>query len=176
MTIRPQEHEYAAFYAGYVNRVPDDADIIALLSSQPDELTALLADVTDEAASIRPAPTEWSIKEVIGHVADTERVFAYRALCIARGDTTPLPGFDQDEYVAGTDFNTRTLAGLLNEFTLQRRANVVLVASLTEDETARMGTASGNPISARALIYCMAGHVMHHIVSLKESYKVGAAS
>ncbi len=120
MIARPQADEYNPFYAGYVQRVPVGSDVFALLSRQPDDLRALLANVGDEQANLRPAPGEWSIKEVIGHVDDAERVFAYRAMRIARGDTTPLPGFEQDDYVRGTDFNARSLRSLLDEFAAQR--------------------------------------------------------
>lgn len=174
MIQRPQTDEYAEFYAGYVRRVPVGSDLLELLSDQPAVLRALLQNVTDERAGVRPAPTEWSVKEVIGHVADTERVFAYRLMRIARGDQTPLPGFDQDEFVNGTDLNQRSLASLLDEFDFQRRANMLLAASLTDEEIDRRGTASGNPISVRALLHILAGHVLHHIESLKTDYKIGA--
>jgi hypothetical protein len=113
------------------------------------------------------------VKEVAGHVCDTERVFAYRVLRIARGDTTPLAGFEQDEYVRATDFNARSLPDLIEEFEAQRRANVVCFKPLTEEETNRRGTVSTFPVSVRALLYMIAGHVMHHIESLKTDYKVG---
>ena len=172
MIARPQSDEYGEFYAGYIKRVPESSDIFALLAGQPDELRMLLERVTDEQASVRPAPAEWSVKEVIGHVNDTERIFAYRALRIARGDTTPLPGFEQNDYVTNTDFNKRSLADLLDEFEWQRRANVVCFKPLTEAEIARRGTASTLGVSARALLYIMAGHVLHHYESLKVDYHV----
>ena len=174
MIQRPQADEYKEFYAGYVQRVPEGADLLALLSGQPEALRALLQNVTDEQASVRPAPAEWSVKEVLGHIADTERVFAYRLLRIARGDQTALPGFDQNEFVSGTDFNRRHLADLLDEFEFQRRANMLLAASLTDEEIDRRGTASNNPVSVRALLHILAGHVIHHIESLKTDYKVRA--
>lgn len=173
MISRPEANEYAPFYDGYVQHVPQGSDIFDLLSRQPDELNALLQSVTDEQASQRPAPSEWSIKEVIGHIADTERVFAYRAVRIARGDTTPLPGFDQNAFVSRTDFNRRTLKDLLAEFSLQRQANLLCLKPLTEAEIARQGTASSAGITVRALLYILAGHVIHHLESLKTSYKVG---
>ena len=173
MIQRPQTDEYNEFYAGYIQRVPEGADLLALLNSQPEALRALLQNITDEQASVSPAPTEWSVKEVLGHIADTERVFAYRLLRIARGDQTPLPGFDQNEFVSATDFNRRSVAGILDEFHFQRRANMLLAASLTDQEIDRRGTASNNPVSVRALLYILAGHVLHHIESLKTDYKVG---
>jgi uncharacterized damage-inducible protein DinB len=172
MIARPNADEYAPFYAGYIARVPDGIDLFALLRRQPDDLRTLLAAVSDAQANAHPAPGEWSIKEVMGHICDTERIFAYRTLRIARGDTTPLPGFDQDTYVRGTDFNARALSDLLEEFSLQRRANVLCFAALTEAEIMRVGTASTAPVSVRALLYMMAGHVMHHIESFQTDYKL----
>ena len=125
MISRPQADEFVAFYAGYVQRVPENSDIIALMTSQPDELQNLLQNVTDSQANVRPTPGEWSIKEVLGHICDGERVFAYRAMRIARGDTTPLAGFEQNEYIRATDFNARSLQDFIDEFTFQRRANVL---------------------------------------------------
>lgn len=173
MIQRPQTDEYAEFYAGYVRRVPEGSDLIGLLSDQPTALRTLLQNITDEQAGVRPAPAEWSVKEVIGHIADSERIFAYRVLRIARGDQTPLPGFDQNDFVNATDLNRRSLASLLDEFEFQRRANMLLVDSLTDEEINRRGTASGNPVSVRALLHILAGHVLHHIESLKTDYKVG---
>ena len=173
MIPRPQSDEHSPYYSQYISLVPEGSDLLALLSSQPDELRGLLQDISDEQANERPAPGEWSIKEVIGHVCDTERVFAYRALRTARADAQPLAGFEQDEYVKATDFNARSLSDLLNEFMFQRRANVLCFEALGEAELTRRGTASGNPISTRAVLYMLAGHVMHHIKSLKTSYHVG---
>ena len=172
MISRPQADEFVAFYAGYIQRVPENSDIIALMSSQPDELQSLLKNVTDEQANVHPAPQEWSIKEVLGHICDSERVFAYRAMRIARADTTPLSGFEQGNYVRATDFNTRSLQDLLDEFTFQRRANALCFKALTEEETARTGITNNNSVSVRAILYVIVGHVMHHIESLKTDYKV----
>jgi uncharacterized damage-inducible protein DinB len=172
MISRPQPDEYAPFYAGYIARVPDGIDIFTLLASQPDELRQLLGRVLDEGASIRPEPTEWSIKEVLGHMCDTERIFAYRALRIARGDTTPLSGFDQNEYVETGNFNARSLSDLIEEFSLHRRANLLCFGSFSETEIRRRGTASNSPVTVRALLFMMAGHVMHHLESLKTDYQV----
>jgi uncharacterized damage-inducible protein DinB len=169
---RPQPDEYGEFYAGYVSRVPEGADLFTLLRQQPDDLHTLLRNISDADASIRPAPEEWSIKEVIGHVCDTERVFSYRTLRFARGDTTPLTGFDQNEFVRGTDFNLRTMADLLDEFAAQRQANILCFQSLTEEETNRRGVASNTEFSVRAMLHIVAGHVLHHIESLKTDYKV----
>jgi hypothetical protein len=173
MVPRPQADEYASYYGQYIGRVPEGADLFALLSSQPEDLRAILRTVAEPLASTRPAPGEWSIKEVVGHINDAERIFAYRALRVARADETPLPGFEQDDYVAATDFNARTLPDLLDEFAAQRRSNVLCFQPLTDAELVRRGIASTYPVSVRALLYMMAGHVAHHIVSLTTDYHVG---
>lgn len=173
MFTRPQADEYAPFYAGYVGRVPAGADLFALLAQQPDDLSALLHATSDAQAEVRPKPDEWSIKEVVGHMNDAERVFAYRALRIARADATALAGFDQDDYVAATNFNARALSDLLEEFAAQRRANLLCFKPLSAAELSRRGTASNNPVSVLALLHVMAGHVLHHVESLKADYHVG---
>jgi uncharacterized damage-inducible protein DinB len=174
MVPRPSSDEYFHYYEAYVGKVPEGTDLFALLAQQPDELRDLLKSVSEDAANARPAPGEWSIKEVLGHIVDTERVFAYRALRIARNDPTPLPGYDQDDFVKATDFNVRTVADLVDEFTFQRKANLLTFKPLTAEELARRGTASTYTFSVRALLYILAGHVIHHVVSLKTSYGVGA--
>ncbi len=173
MVAYPQTDEYAPYYGTYIRLVPQDADLFALMAAQPADLRALLHAVTDAQASQPPKPGEWSIKEVIGHLNDTERVFAFRAFWIGRGDTTPLPGFDQDVFVRGTDFNQRTLNELLDEFAAQRQANLLYFKPLTPAELERRGTASGNPFTPRALLYAIVGHVLYHVHSLKTDYGVG---
>lgn len=172
MVTRPQSDEYAPFYAGYIERVPDDTDVFDMLSQQPGGLRHLLRNTPDSEASFRPAPGEWSIKEVLGHLLDTERIFSYRALRISRGDTTPMNGFEQDEYVRATDFNARLMKDLLDEFKMRRRANVLSFKPLPEEELARRGVANNAEITVRALLYAMAGHVAHHMESLRDVYNV----
>jgi hypothetical protein len=175
MTIsRPQPDEYGEFYAGYIKRVPDGADLFALLRQQPDDLRTLLQQVSDANASVRPAPEEWSIKEVLGHICDSERIFSYRTLRFARGDSTPLPGFDQDEFVKNTNFNARTVNDLLDEFAAQRHANVLCFQELTDEEINRRGVASNTTMSVRAMLHVLAGHVLHHVESLKTDYHVAS--
>lgn len=172
MIPRPHPDEYLGFEASYVARVPEDADVMEVLRLQPDQLAALLQNVWDWEAARRPKANEWSIKEVVGHITDQERVFAYRCLYIARGETARLPGFDQDAYVLGTDFGARPLASLLEEFELQRRANILCFEALDQEELARKGNANDSVVTPRALLYLMAGHVMHHIESLQDDYNV----
>jgi hypothetical protein len=166
---RPAENEYKPFFGGYINRVPD-GDVFDLLTSQPDTLSELLSSLTVEQTDFKPGPAEWSIKEVVGHMNDTERIMAYRALRISRNDPAPLPGFDQDNYVRESNYSTRTLSDLLEEFHLIRRANVLAFKLFTDEIGQRCGTASDSPISVRALIYIMAGHVEHHVESLRVDY------
>ncbi len=166
---RPGENEYAPFYAGYIQQVPD-GDIFEILARQSDALRRLLAVLPAQQADFRPGPAEWTIKEVIGHINDTERIFAYRTLRISRGDQTPLPGFEQDDYVRTAYFGDRTLHDLLEEFDLQRRANLLAFRGLSKEDSLRQGTASGAAVSVRALLYMLAGHVEHHITSLKQDY------
>ncbi len=166
---RPGENEYAPYYAGYIQRVPD-GDIFEVLTQQLDTLPALLAKLSVGQADFRPGPAEWSIKEVVGHINDAERVFAYRTLRISRGDQTPLPGFEQDDYVRAANFGERTLSDLLEEFALLRRANLLAFNGLSSEVYQRQGTVIGFGVSVRALLYIMAGHVEHHMESLREDY------
>ncbi len=166
---RPSENEYIPYYAGYIQRVPD-GDVFGFLAQQINTLTHLLGKLPTEQADFRFGPAEWSIKEVVGHINDTERVFAYRALRVARNDMTPLAGFEQDDYVREANFGERALPDLLEEFALQRRANILTFNRLALEAYLRCGTANNAPISARALIYMMAGHVEHHVESLHKDY------
>lgn len=166
---RPGDDEYGSFYAGYVQSVPE-GDLFAIMAKQPDALRDLLKAVDETTAGGRPAPGEWSIKEVIGHINDGERVFSYRATRISRADETPLPGFEQNSYVENGDFNARSLADLLEEFDLLRRANLLQFKALKPEAFTRRGTASGYGISVRALLYVLTGHVEHHFVSLRDVY------
>jgi uncharacterized damage-inducible protein DinB len=172
MISRPQADEFAPYYGRYIERLPEGSNLFALMNGQPDELRRLLQAVSDDQANRRPAPGEWSVKEVIGHLCDAERIFAYRAMRVARGDPKSLPGFEQDDYVRGTDFNARSLNDLIEEFAAQRRSNMLCFQPLTEAETMRRGTASDYPVTVRAILYMMVGHVMHHIESLQTDYKV----
>ena len=168
---RPTNEEYNAFYAGYIRRVPD-GDLFDILSLQIAELKQLVGHLSNEQALYRFAPDQWSIKEVIGHINDTERVMSYRALCFSRGEKAPLPGFDQDEYVRAANFDARPLAELLQEFELIRRSNGLLFKDMPAEMAERSGTASGWPISTRALLYILVGHVYHHMESLRTDYGI----
>jgi hypothetical protein len=173
MTLKltaPTPDEYAEFYAGYVRFAQARGDVLAALSTQIDEIKSSLGSLSDEQALFRDAPKEWSIKEVMGHVNDVERVFSYRLLRVSRNDPTPLPGFEQDDYVREAGFNQRAMLGLIQEFEYLRRANILAIENMREESTRRRGTASGFTVSARALIYMLVGHVDHHMASLNEKY------
>jgi hypothetical protein len=166
---RPGPTEYAPYYGKYVERVPD-APIVGLLRDQMKATLDLLRSIPEGKENYAYAPGKWTIKEVIGHVIDSERVFSYRALRIARADATPLPGFDQDEYVPRGGFASRTVRSLADELEAVRRATVSLFEGLPQEAAARMGTASDNPVSVQALAYIIAGHELHHVAGLRERY------
>ena len=167
---RPGVDEYAAAFADYVDRIADDEDIVGVLGSQREQGLARLEGIAEAKGDYRYAPDKWSIKEIVGHLCDTERVFAYRALRIGRGDTTPLPSFDDQAYVAEVRAGNRTLAGLAAEWGDVRQATIALFRNLPAAAWDRRGTASGQPISVRALAYVIAGHVRHHLQVLEERY------
>jgi len=166
----PNSDEYASYYAGYVERAEGIDNVFSALSQQIDELQNALGTLSDEQALFRDAPNEWSIKEVIGHLNDVERVFSYRLLRISRNDPAPLAGFEQDDYVRAAGFDNHPLQDLLQEFEYLRRANILAIKNMSEEAVLRQGTASGYTVSARALIYMMVGHVDHHMSSLHEKY------
>lgn len=167
--IRPQPDEYAANFANYINAVPD-GEPVKLLENQLADWLRVLNSMGEEAGNFRYAPGKWSIKEMLGHLSDAERVFSYRLLRIARGDATPLPGFEQDDYIKVANFSSRKLAGLAREFEAVRRATLLLASSLDEQALLRRGTSSNNPISARALLFIIVGHDRHHWKILQENY------
>lgn len=169
---RPPEDEYAPFYAGYVARVPE-GDVVEILARQLGEVSAFLRGLSDRA-DFRYAPEKWSVKEVIGHLCDAERIFAYRALRIARGDETPLPGWEENGYVETGGFAARTLESLVEEWAEVRRSTVTLFRHLPPEAWTRGGTANGVRVSVRALAYITAGHTGHHLHILRTRY-LGAA-
>ena len=144
--------------------------VLAALSHQVDEIQIALGKLSDEQALFRDAPREWSIKEVLGHLNDVERVFSYRLLRISRNDPAPLAGFEQNDYVREAGFDNHPLQDMLQEFEFLRRANILAIKNMSEEAVLRQGTASGYTVSARTLIYMMVGHVDHHMASLHEKY------
>ena len=166
---RPAAGEFNPYYERYITRVPD-GDFVELLARHADETLALLRELPDNAADRAYAEGKWTVKEVIGHVCDAERIFAYRLLRIARGDQTPLPGFDENVYTPAGQFGERTLASLLEEFAAVRAATITLVAGLPTNGWLEHGTASDSKVSARAIAYILAGHELHHREILIERY------
>lgn len=166
----PSQEEYAPFYEDYIQRAASRENISAALSSQPTEIKNMLGGLSDSQARFRTRPGEWSIKEIVSHLIEVERVFSYRLLCISRKDKTPLPGFEQDDYVRESGADTLPLTDLLDEFDHLRRANEIAIRHMSEEATLQIGTASNAPVSARALIFMLVGHVEHHMTSLKETY------
>jgi hypothetical protein len=165
----PAPNEYERPYAGYVSLVPE-ADIVSALDAQLGEMAALVAGVTAEKERFRYGAGKWSVRQVIGHLIDGERVFGYRALCFSRDESAQLPGFDENLFVAKSHYDEIPLAELVEEMGLLRRANVAMLGRLEPDDWDRRGVASGYPITLRALAYVMAGHPRHHMKVLAERY------
>ena len=166
---RPETNEFAPYYNNYVSLVTD-GPIAIVLKAQPGELSRLISGLPEEKGVFAYAEGKWTIKELLSHLIDGERIFAYRVLRISRGDKTPIEGFEQDEYIATSNANDRSFAELLEEFGTLRKANLLLVNNISDESSLLMGTASDNPVSARALVYIMAGHVRHHLNILNERY------
>lgn len=168
---RPGATEYAPYYGRYIDKVPE-GDLLRTLEGQARETQALLAGLSEAKALHRYAPGKWSIKEVVGHVADAERVFSYRALRFARADRTALPGFDENAWVPPGNFDARSLKDLAAELDAVRRATVALFRGFDAAALARSGVASDNPVSVRAIAWIIAGHERHHVALLHERYGV----
>jgi hypothetical protein len=165
---QPQSSEYAPYYHTYVGKV--EGDVLSVLESQPARFDQLLGGLPESRADHAYAPGKWSIKQVIGHINDAERVFAYRALVFGRNDSASLPSFDENAWMAPAAFERRTLADLIGEFKAIRESTLGLLRHLPQDAVTRIGTASGKQVSVRALAYIMAGHVTHHANVLAEKY------
>ena len=166
---RPETGEYNAYYEKYVSLVPE-GEVVETLERQIGETLALLRAVSEERAAHRYDAGKWSIKQVVGHIIDAERIFAYRALAIARGDKKSLPGMEPDEYMAVANFDARTLAGLADEFEQVRRSNVHMFRSFDTDAWSRRGVASDSEVTVRALAHIIAGHETHHTNILRTKY------
>jgi uncharacterized damage-inducible protein DinB len=166
---RPEAGEYAEFYAKYISKVPG-TDVLGVLESERGQMLQLFARRSERDGNFRYALGKWTIKEVLGHITDTERIFTYRALRIARGDRTPLSGFEQDDYVRDGNFGERTLADLTEEFGAVRTASIALYRSFNEPALERRGIANQKEVTVRALAFITAGHQMHHRIILEEQY------
>jgi hypothetical protein len=171
LVSKPDAAEHAAYYRRYVDLVAD-GDILGTLASQIDGTLAQLRQISEADSLKRYAPGKWSVREVLGHMIDAERIFAYRALRFARNDRTELPGFEQDDYIAAANFDERPWLLLLEEFDAVRRSNVLMFRGFGEDAWRRQGVANGDPMSVRAAAYVIAGHELHHMRVLREKYGV----
>lgn len=173
-SARPQSGEYAPYYDKYVSLVPD-GDILKTLEKQAPETAALLAR-PEADGDFRYAPGKWSLKESLGHVIDSERVFGYRAMRFARNDSTPLPGFEQDDFVKYGPFGQCKLDALVEEFAAVRKATVLMFRALDDSAWARRGVANNNEVTVRALAYIIAGHELHHRRIFQQKYLTASVS
>jgi hypothetical protein len=169
MKARPEEGEYNPYYGKYIGLVPE-GDIVKTLTRQLPETLAILESIPEDRAGYRYAEGKWSVKELLGHLTDAERLFVYRALCIARGDTQSLPGFEEDDYVRGASFDSLPLAKIIAEFETVRAATISIFDNLEDAAWKRRGTANGSGVSVRALAYILAGHERHHRQVLNDRY------
>lgn len=172
MDRRPESSEYLEELSKYVNLVPVEGDICTIFRAQTDEICSFISNLTEEQGEHRYAPDKWSIKQMVGHLADTGRIMSYRLLRVARGDKTPLAGFDEKDYVPTANFEAHTLEKLLAHYKLVRESTQALLDTLPEDAWTRKGTVNNATISARAVACVMIGHDHHHLNILKERYLV----
>lgn len=166
---RPEKNEYAPYYEHYIRRVPE-GDIIEILTRQMEKTQQFIKTIPPDKENYRYAQGKWSVKEVFGHLVDTERIFAYRAVCFSRNDKTPLPSFEQDDYITEANFSQRSLEDIAEEFRLLRQSNIVLFRSFDEELLLRKGIASGVEFTVRTIPYIVAGHELHHRQILQERY------
>ncbi|MCB0278401.1 MAG: DinB family protein [Calditrichaeota bacterium] len=169
MLKKPAKNLYHAFYQNYINLAPD-ADILNALKQQLGSNKTFFSSLPDEKMDYRYQPGKWSINELIGHMCDTERVFAYRALCFARNDKNPLPGFDENAYLAESFFSERSAESLIDELDITRQATLVLLTNFSDAVWERIGNANGSPMVLSALPYIIYGHNQHHRNIIQERY------
>lgn len=172
---RPEADEYGDFYEDYIKLI-DEPNIVQVLIQQGQQTYAVIQRLTDEEASSRYEDGKWSVKEIFGHLVDTERIMAYRALCISRGETTSLPGYDHEAYVQQADFDNRSLQSIFTEYDALRNANISMFNSFSKEQTLRTGTANEVSVSVRALAYIIAGHERHHMQVLEEKYDINISA
>ncbi len=168
---KPKKEEFSQYYEGYISLI-NETDLIGVMSSQTAELQEILGTLPEEKGTFTYQDGKWTIKEVLSHLIDGERMFAYRIFRIARGDKTPIEGFEQDGYIENSHANSRTFADLTGEISQLRNANLHLFRNLNEQDWLRTGTANNAEISVRALAFIMAGHIRHHVAILKDRYLV----
>jgi len=168
---RPAESDYSPAHASYVALVPED-DIMSAMEQQSSAMQKVLASLDEAKAAYRYAEGKWSVKEVIGHMVDAERIMGYRALAVARGEAQPLPGFDEKAYVEHASFDDWKLGDLAEEYALARRANIVFFKNLRAEAWERRGIANNAPVSVNGLAYVIVGHERHHLQVLRERYGI----
>jgi uncharacterized damage-inducible protein DinB len=169
LNLRPEKSEYNSYYVPYVNLVRE-GDIVAILSESADDTIKLLNAITENQGLYTYGPGKWSIKEVIGHITDTERIMNYRILCIARGEEASLPGFDENSYVQMANFNSQSVQELLENYSAVRHATIQLLKGLDNNAWVRKGTANHSEVTVRAIAYIIAGHELHHRQVIVERY------
>lgn len=169
MLQRPKESEYPEYYVPYVNSVPD-GNLLQLLKENLTKITELFENISEEDADFRYAPGKWSIKEVLCHMADTERVMSYRLLRIGRGDQTVLAGFDENDYVNGSQINRLPVKNILDDFVATRKATITLIANMPEVAWDNIGFANNSEVTAQAVAFIIAGHEIHHRKIIHERY------
>jgi len=171
----PDPDEYGSFYQGYIDLIKSE-NVLQALVEQGQTVYSIIQQLSLEEANYRYTEDKWSVREVFGHIIDTERVMSYRAMCISRGEQTSLPGFDQDEYVREGNFPERDLQNLSAEYDALRNANISLFNSFSREQMLRTGVANGNKVSVRALAFIIAGHERHHITILEDKYGLDFSS
>ncbi|RKP58016.1 DinB family protein [Cohnella endophytica] len=169
MSNRPTQEEYNPHFDTYV-RLVEDVNIQEFLAQALQSTTELLSGVTEEQGNYRYAPGKWSLKEVLGHITDNERIMGYRLLRIARGDRTPLSGYDQDELMSGASFDACSFADLLEDYAAVRRSTLTLLKGLSDEAWTRSGIVNDNPSTVRAWAYIIAGHEIHHLNIVRDKY------
>ncbi len=174
IVYKPEPTEFDPYYQRYTSLVPE-SDIRDAYALQASDLRQMISPLPEEKGTFAYADGKWTIKEVLSHLIDCERIFAYRMLRISRGDNTPIEGFEQDGYIENSNANNRSFSDLLDEFDYSRKANSLLLNNMDETALSQMGTASGLPISARALANISIGHVRHHLSILRERYLTSVA-
>jgi len=167
--MRPGKNDYNEYYETYISKVKENNPLTAM-EHQLNETEEFFSSFDNNDAAMPYAPGKWTYKEAFGHMIDTERIMAYRALCISRGEAKPLPGFDQDNYVAAGSFNRRDISDLLSEYSSVRKSNIIMFRSFNNDELNRRGIANNNEVTVLALAYIIAGHDKHHLEILKSYY------
>ncbi len=167
--LKPDKSEYASYYETYFSEIPE-GNILELYEKQINEVKEFFGGISSSKLNFRYAKGKWTVKEILGHIIDTERIFAVRALCFSRNESQALPGFDENEYVSSSNFGDQTIASLLNQFELGRKSALEMFRSFNDEMWLRKGTASNNIMSVRAVPFIIAGHASHHIRMIKERY------